>query len=268
LRELGSSVHTVNFALPGTQDYLFGNEFAAKAGTIHEAIPKAHGDLTPDYSSMMARAWNASRHRKENPAQRPALAWSGEGGSVALGHVHLSAEIVELMRAGKPNEAIEAYLQQEHASVTQRLLNPEIRERLSLSLLEGIREELDSLRCSDPGRSFYLYLMLNDQRRKLSDHFENIDLHRLELQLPFFDSKLLAIIVSLPIDLSLRHMFYVKWLRLFSPLVTEVPWQAYPGHEPCPVPVLQDVAYQWDKAFQSEQTAALKQKLLNNVAKP
>ena len=28
------------------------------------------------------------------------MVWSGEGGSVMLGHVHLSESIIELMRAG------------------------------------------------------------------------------------------------------------------------------------------------------------------------
>jgi hypothetical protein len=81
--------------------------------------------------------------------------------------------------------------------------------------------------------------MLNDQRRKLSAHFENLDLHRLELQLPFFDGAFLESVIATPLDWCLRHQFYVKMLPLFPPAVTEVPWQAYPGHQPCPLPVLE-----------------------------
>lgn len=262
LLELDAYVHTFNFALPKTQDYVFGNEFASEAGTIHEAVPKEHGDLTPDYSMLMARSWKCSRHREEQPAERPSVAWSGEGGSVALGHVHLSGEIVTLMRVGQIDDAIEAYLQQEQASVTSRLLQPEAGDRLNRALHEGIRDELTDLHCVDPARSFYLYLMLNDQRRKLTAHFENIDLYRLELQLPFFDSEFLAQVISLPIDICLRHKFYLKWIKLFSPVATAVPWQSYPGHEPCPLPVKHNVAYQWDGAYQNEQATALKAKLL------
>jgi hypothetical protein len=107
--------------------------------------------------------------------------------------------------------------------------------------------------------------MVNDQRRKLASHFENIDLHRLELQLPFFDSDFLAVIVSLPIDACLRHKLYVRWLRLFSTETTAVAWQSYPGHEPCPIPVTQHAAYQWDATYQSEQEMARKAKLLEQA---
>jgi asparagine synthetase B (glutamine-hydrolysing) len=262
---LGVRVHTFNFALPGTQDYLLGNEFASRAGTFHEALPKENGDLTPDYSSIMARAWRVSRHREAQPADRSSFAWSGEGGSVALGHVHVSNEIVGLMREGKTDEAIEAFLRQEQASVTSRLLQPRVRAQLKSVLHDGIREELDNLHCADPARSFYLFLMLNDQRRKLASHFENIDLHRLELQLPFFDSDFLSIVVSLPIEMCLRHKFYVTWLKLFSPVTTAIAWQSYPGHVPCPLPVTQPAAYQWDATYQNEQETARKAKLLEQA---
>lgn len=266
LLELGAQVHTFNFALPGTQDYVFGNEFAARAGTIHEAVPKEHGDLTPDYSTLMARALGRSTLRSEQRAERSSLVWSGEGGSVAFGHVHLSPEVVAWMRKGETDKAIDTFLRQEHASVTRRLLRSKISNELTPALHAGIREELDEQNCADPGRSFYLFLMLNDQRRKLAAHFESIDLHRLEFQLPFFDSEFLARVVSLPVDLCLRHGLYAKWLKLFSPVVTEVPWQAYPGHEPCPVRVQQGAAYQWDSAYQAEQGSSLKRELLKQAA--
>ena len=265
LLELNARVYTFNFALPKTQDYIFGNDFASEAGTLHETVPKEHGDLTPDYSTLMARAWASSRHRKEEPTNRSSLVWSGEGGSVALGHVHLSGEIVDLMRGGQTDDAIEVFLRREHASVTSRLLQPDAGGHLNRALHDGIREELNDLHCTDPARSFYLYLMLNDQRRKLSSHFENIDLHRLEFQLPFFDSEFLVQVVSLPIDICLRHEFYVKWLKLFSPVVTAVPWQSYPGHETCPLPVKQQAAYQWDNAYQNEQASALRTELLEQA---
>lgn len=267
LRELETRVHTFNFALPGTQDYVLGNEYARRAHTIHEAVPKEEGDLTPDYSLLMARAWRDSKLREELPAERACLVWSGEGGSVAFGHVHLTRSIVELMRAGRIAEAVETFLQQEEASVTRRLLQEKVRDVLGEALHVGIREELDDLNCADPARSFYLFLMLNDQRRKLSAHFEHIDLHRLEFQLPFFDAEFLALLMTLPLDWCLGHRFYTKWLELFPPPVTSVAWQTYPGHEPCPVPEPEGMAYQWDDAYQAKQRALLKRELLNQSAR-
>jgi asparagine synthetase B (glutamine-hydrolysing) len=261
LRAMKVDVHTFNFALPGTQDYVFGNEFAEKTGTLHTASPKEHGDLTPDYSELLAE----SELRHKPLPERPKIAWSGEGGSVALGHVHLSGEVVDLLRAGRTDEAIDTFLKIEGASVTRRLLQPDINSAVGDALQRGIREELDWFRCADPARSFYLFLLLNDQRRKLTEHFEYIDFHRLEFQLPFFDAEFLALIVSLPIDSCLRHGFYTKWLTRFSPVVTQVPWQTYPGHKPCPVPIKADVAYQWDAGYQKEQQAVLRRELLKQA---
>ncbi|HYG82730.1 MAG TPA: asparagine synthase-related protein, partial [Pyrinomonadaceae bacterium] len=260
----GVRVHTFNFALPGTQDQVFGAEFARAAGTIHSEAPMKPG--APNWTKIMADAWNASPGRAEWPAERPALVWSGDGGSVGLGHVYVSPAIVELMREGQTAAAVEAYLQQEHASVPRRLLRGDVSDALSHTLYEGIREELADIHCDDPGRSFHVFLMLNDQRRHLAGHFENIDLHRIEFQLPFMDSDFLAAVMSVPLDLCLRHKFYTKWLKLFPPPVTSVPWQTYPHHEPCPLPVPQALTYQWDRAHPSARSAARRRELLKQGA--
>lgn len=259
-------VHTFNFARPDTQDQILGRDFARRVEAIHEEVPKEAGDHVPDYSSIMARVWAASERRREWPAERPSLIWSGEGGSVALGHVHLGREIVELMRAGRADEAIHEYLRREQVYIPPKLFRAEVFQSLAEVLNEGIREELKQLHGADGGRNFHLFLMLNDQRRKLSRHFENIDLHRLEFQLPFFDSDFLSAIIALPLELCLGHKFYTKWLACFHPSVTAVAWQAYPGHEPCPLPVPQGLAYQWDAKYQSTEHQTQKRRISKQVA--
>ncbi len=173
-------VHSFNFARSGTQDYSFGNDFAQRIGSIHQSVPKERGDNVPDYSSLMSKEWREHNHRLDTPVERPRLVWSGEGGSVLLGHVHLSEEIVKLMRAGRTDDAIDEYLQREQAHVPAKLFKPQIVCALRDVIKQGIREELNKLRTDDPGRAFYLFLIQNDQRRKLARHFENIDQHRLE----------------------------------------------------------------------------------------
>lgn len=257
--------HTFNFARPHTQDQIFGRDFARQVDAIHVEVPKQAGDHVPDYSSLMSEVWNASSHRAAHPVERPSLVWSGEGGSVALGHVHLNEQIADLMRAGRVDAAIEAFVEREYVYVSPKLFRPQVFARLTGIINKGIREELDSLHSQDPARSFYLFLLLNDQRRKLARHFENIDLHRLEFQLPFFDSAFLAAIIAIPFDLCLRHRLYVKWLAHFHPSVTSVAWQAYPAHEPCPLPVSQELAYQWDEEYQTAERATQKQRLMNQA---
>jgi hypothetical protein len=255
-------VHSFNFALPGTQDYLFGNDFAAGIGSIHQSLPKQSGDSVPDYSLLMAEALKNSNPDLEHSR----LVWSGEGGSFLLGVIYLNESIIESMRADNVDRAIEEFLEREQIKIPTKLFRPHVLENASDLIKRGLREELEGLRATDAGRKFYLFLTLNAQRRKLAYHFENLDLHRLEFQLPFFDGAFLEAVIATPLDWCLRHKLYVKVLSLFPPAVTQVPWQAYPGHEPCPLPIPDRLAYQWDEDYQSKESVARKRRVLRNAS--
>ena len=262
LVDQGAHVHTFNFARPGTQDQTFGDRFAESIGSIHRSLPKKAGDQIPDYATLLSRAWNAIAN---SGIEKPTVAWSGEGGSVALGYVHMNQAIVDLMRAGNIDDAIDEFFRQEYVSVPRKLFKPKTLKAIDGIIKQGVKEELNDLHATDPARNFYLFLMLNDQRRKLSSHFENIDLHRVEFQLPFFDAAFLASVMTVPVDSCLYHKFYTKWLALFPPAVTSTPWQTYPDHEPCPLPVPTGLAYQWDDEYQTAQRAAQKQTVLRQA---
>jgi asparagine synthase (glutamine-hydrolysing) len=242
LRDRNVKVYTFNFSRPGTQDQILGAEFAQKVGLIHR---ETTWEIEPKWSMMMAAELDERQERSARHVERPRLVWSGDGGSVGVGHVYLSQVIVNLMRDGKLDYAIKAFLNQEKAAIVKGLFRASVGHNLSETLEFGIREELGDIHSDDPGRNFHIFLMLNDQRRHLSNHFEDIDLHRIEFHLPFFDSDFLSSILMCPIDLCLSHRFYVKWLGLFPSAVTSVPWQAYPGHEPCPLPIPKGLGYQW-----------------------
>lgn len=253
LHERGLGLHTFNFSPSGSQDQSFGSEFAGSIGTLHTEAPrKTEGG--PDWSQMLVDAWNESQARQSLPAERPLLGWSGDGGSVGLGHVHMSREIVELMREGREDEAVNSYLGQERFNIPKRFFRSDVAALLSDVLLKGCREELDAIHYAERGRAFYIFLMLNDQRRHFFSHFENIDRHKLELQLPFFDSDLLSLIISIPVDLCLAHKFYTSFLACFPPFVRAVPWQTYPGHDPCPLPAAPELSYQWSEAARAQAT--------------
>jgi hypothetical protein len=98
----------------------------------------------------------------------------------------------------------------------------------------------------DGGKDFHYFLMFNGQRRLLTEHFEDLHIHRVLLQLPFFDSVFLESVLALPLDGLVRHRFYNKWLTTFDPAVAGTPWQAYPGHEAMrPDPDARALLYQW-----------------------
>jgi hypothetical protein len=48
--------------------------------------------------------------------------------------------------------------------------------------------------------------------------------------------------------------------------VTAVPWQTYPGHEPCPLPVPTELAYQWDYSYQAEEDASQKRSVIEQAS--
>jgi hypothetical protein len=254
--------HTFNFSRPGTQDKVLAAQYARKIGAKHTEYP-LDTDFNP--SMLMSTALRETKEFSSSSIGRPQLVWSGDGGSVGMGHVYLTRELVDLIRLNKLDTAINTFLKQQYIGLTKKLFKRPVALLLSGILERGIREELNDIHCEDPARSFHIFLMLNDQRRHLSAHFEDIDLHRIEFQLPFFDSDFLSAIIKSPTDLFLRHRFYTKWLTLFPPVITSVPWQTYPGHEPCPLPIPQELTWQWQPDYLSELSNKNKHTLLQHA---
>ncbi|MCC7486341.1 MAG: hypothetical protein IT529_15320 [Burkholderiales bacterium] len=266
LRAFGAAVHTINYALPGSQDH----EFAAGAG---RALDTHHHWLNPDLSGMYefrGRIYNQGvvrRWLEEAPEAQglPRVIWSGDGGSVGLGHVYLNPEIVELARSGNAEGAIERFLVRNRFSIHPRVLQPAMMGELMEMPRAGMREELARLECGDRGRAMHLFLMLNDQRRHMANHFESIDLERIEFHMPFFDADFLEPVLANPVEPFLLHRFYMEWLGHFGPAVLSVPWQAYPGHVPCPLPPPPGLRYQWSNLFPENITRKFDRDLVREV---
>lgn len=247
LRDETAQVHTLNlYSVLQSQDQVFAAEFARQAGTIHRPVPvPAEIGFLDQFEHRITDAWQASPPALDSVPERPRLLWKGDGGSVGVGHVFIEPEILAALRAGDVHRGIAEY----RSRLVPRLLKSSVSSEVAELIVDDIRAELEDLRYDDPGRSFHMFLMLFEQRYQLAQHFEDMDLHRLEFHLPFFDGDFLSSIVSAPVDLCLAHGFYTDWLRLFPAVVTTVPWQAYPGHRPCPLPIPAGLAYQWDKEF-------------------
>jgi len=243
LRNRGLDVYTFNFAPTGTQDQVLGAQYAACAGTIHVEAPMQLD--RPSWSMMMAAAWNDAANSAAPMPERPHIVWSGDGGSVVAGHVYLDSSLVELARHGPVRDLVEQMNRRWGGEVLERLLRPKIVNAVRDATRRGLTEEFERFRGTDAGRGLHLLLLYNDQRRHLAEHFEDIDLHRLEFELPFFDSDFVAAMVRAPVDLCLGHKFYMRWLERFPESLRSVPWQTYPGHEPCPLPVAPELGYQW-----------------------
>jgi asparagine synthase (glutamine-hydrolysing) len=258
---LTRKVHTLNCSFPNTQDRIFGAEYARIMGTLHREDETMISN--PDFFQRLSDFWETDTSRKDWPPERPRLIWSGDGGSVGMGHVYMTSRVVDLLRQGKLEEAIGEFLRGENKHIVAKLLKPDALAAAFSVLEQGIREELSDLHCEDPGRNLFLFLLLNDQRRHLANQYERIDNSQIDYIEPFYDSDFLAFITSVPLDLCLFHRFYNKWLKLFQEPVSSLPWQSYPGHEPCPVPLPNGLASQWDR----DQKPFLEDKLRRELLK-
>src|SRR5215831_577044 len=262
LRQRGTAVHTMNFALSGTQDQFLGDEFADRIGSIHQSTSRAAGDSVPDYSQLMADALENS----VSDCERPRVVWSGEGGSVMLGLVHVSQRMIDALRQKQVASVVEEFVQTEATQVPTKLFRPRVLDNAMEIVWQGVREALTSFHPDDPGRSVCLFLLYNDQSQKLNAHFENIDLHRLEFQLPFFDGKLLQTIFETKLDWLLEHKFYNQLLPKFGADVTSVPWQSYPGHEACSLPIPEQLVYQWNDDHLAREHGAKRTRMVKRAS--
>lgn len=247
LRNAGAEVLTSNYAPPGSQDQVLGKMIADRLGTHHTPLVRVALVEGDPYSKATVHEWLKSPDYVATQPARPHVLWSGDGGSVGLGHVYLNQATVDAMREGNVQEAINRFIAYNKVGLSVKLFKPEVGAEMTRLVNQGMLAELQDLKPADPGRAFYLFLMMNDQRRHLFNHFETLDLTRIEFELPFFDGEFMADIMREPFDPFLRHAFYVDWLKYFQPAVLETPWQAYPNHVPCPHPLPDGLSYQWDK---------------------
>lgn len=245
LHAAGCEVHTVNYAPDGSQDQVFAKMVAEKIGVSYSQLLTTVENVSQNYRKTALAQWVRDVFSKVNTSGRTPLFWSGDGGSVGLGHVYLSRPIFDAMQRGDVAAAIGLLKRNISTSVISR----KEREAFARLPAQGVMEELQAIRCADRGRAFHLFLMFNDQRRHMAPHYEEIDVDRLELQLPFFDARFLETILRAPCEPFLQHRFYVQWLEQFPNQLNSVPWQAYPGHVPCPLPIPAGLRYQWETFY-------------------
>ncbi|MBD1399352.1 asparagine synthase-related protein [Pelovirga terrestris] len=248
LNELCDQVHVFNFSDEGQQDTTFAREFAKKINCSFHEKPTPEKPLAQMTMPKMAASVKQISEQAKIKTTRPKTIWSGDGGSVGLGCVYLNKQIVEKFRYADKKVAIQYFREKNIHGLPLRFMRKDRQNEMSTLLDNTISEELNRINCSDKGQQIFLFLMFNDQRRHLHSLYENIDQHATEYQLPFFDSKLLEFIFSIPVDYRLNHELYHEIFKLFPSSVTSVPWQTYPEHVPCPLPIDSRLTYQWKRS--------------------
>jgi asparagine synthase (glutamine-hydrolysing) len=245
LRSEDIEVHSVNVSWPGSADQVLGALYARVIGSIHHERALPEGETG---RAVPALAWRTiadlGREMTDKGGIRRQL-WGGDGGSVGVGHVYITAAAVRTMREDGPRAGARQFLEDNSIAMTKRLFRAQYASFVRDLPLESVTAELERLRCADSARALYVFLLENDQRRHLAAYFENLDRMPVEFIEPCYDAEVLSAICRLPLDFCLRHRMYNAWLRHFPPPIVQVPWQHYPGHEKCPLPLPAGTSTQW-----------------------
>lgn len=246
LHSLGVQVHTLNVSWQGSLDQALAQDYARAIGAIH------HADVLPDDESgrdvllRCQRLMDANSAAVEQKHGFHQQLWGGNDGSISVGYVYVDRVTVESLRTATPADAARVFLTNTGITIDTRPLRDEWVAWARDILLATVREEFERLASKDPAHRVYLFLLENHQRRLLAPHFEEIDLMPYEQIEPFFDTEFLTSACRLPVDESINHGLYNRWLSEFSPILTSIPWQVYPGHEPGSLPLPTQISSQWE----------------------
>lgn len=243
LRVLSKQVYTVSLLLPGFLDGQLAIEFARVLGLPNVARPTE--SVVPSAEEFAELQMNLSWPEAKSLPIHTNRIFSGDGGSLGLGHIYIDETQVTLLRQGQRKHVVQHLVSQN--ALPPRIFRRSVHAILQEAIYHGVADEFNNVQCDDPARDLYLFYLLNDQRRHVYRYFENIDIYRFEHLVPFFDGAFLEAIAGAPVDDFLRHRFYHEWIKRFPPEFCSVPWQVYRGHEPCPVVNRLPGRYQWDK---------------------
>lgn len=260
LIDLGCEVDALNFSPPASQDQRYAQRFADEAG----ASCRLHclsGGVFPNFSALAHAAKTGLEQRQHMNVDRSAAIWSGDGGSVGLGHVYMDTQMLDLAQHGDLQGAVQHFLDFNRLVLSSQVFTKAARQQLPQLLWDSVMREVARYPRDDPGRQLYFFLLFNDQRRHLFKHFESIDQHGLELLTPFFDTWFLKAIASTPVHWGVLHRLYAELFTHLPAFARTTPWQTYPGHVPCPVAGDPHASYQWTPAPPPAQGFAARSKV-------
>jgi asparagine synthase (glutamine-hydrolysing) len=263
LRALQARVHTINLhPVHNCQDRSFASMFSEAAGTVHSEVCMASWNSGQTFERTLSETWHKALEAQNESAERPQMIWTGDGGSVGTGHLHIEHDVADLVRKGRMREAFLSY---HLGPVNSRIVQKSVASQLEKLMFDDFVEEFNAIRCPDRARALHVFLLKHHQRKDFVQHFDNIDLHRVEFQCPFYDSSFMESIVRVPFELSVAHRFYHKWMTLFPAYTTAVPWQTYADHEPCPLPSPPGLLTQWNHSVLSAVRAGRRKEMMDRA---
>ena len=231
LIDQGRAIDTFCTAYRDSTDDIVSEQVAAALGTRHVSWHR-----TPAERVLVALDPFAVYARDHFPSANgpgPRKLWSGDGGSVTLGHVYMSAASIETA-AGPLNADQVRKLFPALRTRPTRQISRQLTTHFSELATAGAMAELSKCQAAAPDRRLFHFYMRNDQARHLYHHLDSIDLTQVELLTPFFDADFVTLVSSLPTAWFLDHKIYNSWITRFHCGAGNIYWQSYPGHLPSP----------------------------------
>ncbi len=249
LLKQGCQVEALNFSPPGSQDLRFAQLFSEAAGEKCCFNYSLSNVIYPNFSLLAYHMKTNIESNKVLNIDRPSFIWSGDGGSVGLGHVYMDQKMLDIYESQGVEATAQYFLALHHKIMPLGILTDDAKNRLPDIVLNNTISEINKHSCDDLGRRLYLFLLQNDQRRHLFKHFESIDLHGLEFLTPFYDTEFIKTVTMMPSHWCILHRLYARFFELLPKYAQSTPWQVYPGHVPCPVQSTEKLHYQWDREY-------------------
>lgn len=246
LLEAGSRVRAFSYAYPNSADDVLSRLAAQRLGVEHivaHARPADRLKINTDLYALYAKRHFPYTDGQNGKAAR--VIWSGDWGSFILGGGTGETES-GAAAARSLDEATLYRLFPSLRTFPTRTVRKSARRRLRELAFAGLKAAMQALDPQRADRRLFHFYMLHDQSRVLYDHYEHIDLSDIELETPFYDMDFVSAVLSSHTDLFVGHRLYYKWITHFQAPVADVPWQAYPGHIPCPLPMPAGALNQWE----------------------
>lgn len=251
LKSLGCDIYSANFAPHGTRDLVFGEMASASIGTTHFHYPIDNPEK--DHAAETIRAWEMAEPERSTFFKNNPMIWSGDGGSVGLGHVYLTDQMSLFAAKNDFTAAAELFCKENNRNVPYRLFKD---KSIMSRFVERIASSMAKYGATNADRAPYYFLMLNDQRRHMDRHYESFHKRGFDFSLPFFDKRLISLVSSLPANWLNNHRLYDKMFNLIGGSLTATVWQTYPGHVPCPHSIPTGLIHQWEPSFYSSKNSS------------
>lgn len=152
LHSLGTTLITFNNSFENSYDQVFGRECALRLGSVHMERLRTHE--ADDQSRAHRFLFDPSVTAHGRPPERPSVVWTGEGGSVGLGHVYMDETMVDLARKNDIDGLIRKLPLE---NLPRRIFQDAVADLFVGAAEKGAREEFAGLHCQDPGRNVYLF---------------------------------------------------------------------------------------------------------------